>query len=292
MSTPRLIHLREGLLAPLPRRWATDMGAAADPRRVALGTALVLMAPVLPSLVAAALDERMLLGASVWSKPIKFQLSFALHWLTIAWLLSCLDPARRAARGLRRWVLAGAAAAVIEVGYITLQGARGRASHFNFETLLEAVLYYALMGGAALQMMAATVVVGAWLWRHPDRGCGQALRLGGVLGLVVGSVVTLLVTAPLAAGAIDGPGPWVGGERTHAGGMPITGWSTTGGDLRVPHFFAAHLMQVLPVVGWLADRYLEPRRRTMAVWASLGIGLLIVAATFVQATRGIPLLAR
>lgn len=128
-----------------------------------------------------------------------------------------------------------------EVAYITLQGARGRASHFNFETALESVLYYALMGGAALVMMAATLAVGLWVWRYPDRDRGPGLRLGALLGPVVGSVATLIVTAPLAAAAIDGPGPWVGGMRSNAAGLSITGWSTTGGDLRVPHFFAAHM---------------------------------------------------
>ena len=56
------------------------------------------------------------------------------------------------------------------------------------------------------------------------------LWLSAVLGHIVGSVVTLLVTAPLAAGAIDGPGHWVGGLRTDATGLPILGRSTTGED--------------------------------------------------------------
>ena len=76
--------------------------------------------------------------------------------------------------------------------------------------------------------------------------------MGAVLGLIVGSVVTLPATAPLAAGVIDGSGRWVGGVRTDATGLPIFGWSTTGGDLRVPHFFATLLLQILPLVGWIA----------------------------------------
>lgn len=263
-----------------------------DPRRIAGAAVLMLVAPVLPGIVGLLVDDRTILGASVWAKPLKFQLSFALHWLTVAWLLGCVDPAARHSPGLRRWVLAGAAAAVIEVGYITLQGARGRASHFNVDTALESALYYMLMGGAALVMMAATLAVGAWSWRHPDRDRGPGLRLGAVLGLVVGSIATLLVTAPLAAGAIDGPGPWVGGVRSNAAGLPITGWSTTGGDLRVPHFFAAHMIQALPLVGWLADRLLPARRRSMVVWLALVAGVLVVTATFVQAVRGLALVVR
>ena len=80
----------------------------------------------------------------------------------------------------------------------------------------------------------------------------------------------------MAAGAIDGPGHWVGGLRSDEHGLPLVGWSTTGGDLRVPHFFATHLMQALPLTGWLADRLLPARARTL-VWAAAALGLLVIA---------------
>ncbi len=263
-----------------------------DPRRTALIAAVLLAAQTVPSAVGWLLDARLIQGTSVWSKPLKFQLSFALHWLTIAWLLSGQEASARASIGLRRWVSAGAIAAVVEVAYITLQAARGRPSHFNFETTVETVLYYGLMGGAAIVMMAATLAVGIWLSRHSDASTAPGLRLGAVLGLGAGSVATLIVTAPLAAGAIDGPGPWVGGVRSNAAGLPLTGWSTTGGDLRVPHFFAVHLVQAMPLAGWVADRCLPLRTRPLGVWSALGVALCVVAATFVQAVQGIPLIAR
>lgn len=278
--------LRAGRL--LPGKTAGPM-AMGDPRRTALIAAVLLAALAAPSAAGWLFDPRLIQGTSVWSKPLKFQLSFALHWLTIAWALSLLDVPARASVGLRRWVSAGAMAAVVEVGYISVQGARGRPSHFNFETTLETVLYYGLMGGAALVMMAATLAAGIWLWRHQDIRSGPGLRLGAVLGLVAGSVATLLVTAPLAAGAIDGPGPWVGGVRSNAAGLPLTGWSTTGGDLRVPHLFAAHLVQAMPLAGWMADRYLPERTRPLAVCSALAVGLFVVGATFAQAVSGIPL---
>lgn len=259
------------------------------PERMAWDTAILCLALALPSAIAWTLESRTLNDVNVWNKPLKFQLSFALHWFTVAVLLQALRPPTgglASGAALRAWLRIGGVSAVVEVFYITLQAARGRASHFNFDTPLEAALYFGLMGGAALLMMFATVCVGVVLWRDADPAKRRTgLWLGAVLGLIVGSVVTLVVTAPLAAGAIDGPGPWVGGERSDANGIPVFGWSTTGGDLRVPHFFGTHLLQLLPLVGWVADRSgaRSPRRW---VWAAMAVGLLGVLATFSQALNG------
>lgn len=258
-----------------------------DPRRLALDTALLCAALALPSLLAYAADTRTIHDVNVWSKPLKFQLSFALHWLTITLLLNLLDSSALARPSLRWWLRIGGLAAVLEVLYITLQAARGRASHFNFSTPLETSLYYGLMGGAALLMMLATIWAGWMLWRHPRANERSATWLGAVLGLVGGSLVTLLVTAPLAAGAIDGPGHWVGGVRSDAAGLPILGWSTTGGDLRVPHFFATHLVQTLALAGWLADRLHAVRPRRW-VWATGLAGSAVVLAALAQALRRQP----
>ncbi len=97
----------------------------------------------------------------------------------------------------------------------------------------------------------------------------------------------LLTTAPLASGAIAGPGHWVGGPRSDATGLPLFGWSTTGGDLRVPHFFAVHLLQALPITGWLADR-LNVRFASNWVWAVTGLDLVAVLLTMLQAVVGQP----
>jgi len=255
---------------------------------IPLAAGLACLALLLPSGLAWLVDGRTLDGVSVWAKPMKFQFAFALHWLTVAWLLRCIDPGAARDVGLQRWLRIGAWAAVIEVLYISLQGARGRASHFNFSTPWETVLYYGLMGGASVLMMLATLTVGLWIWCHPREQQRDTAWLSAVIALVWGGALTLLVTAPMAAGAIDGPGPWVGGTRTNADGLPLFHWSTTGGDLRVPHFFAAHLIQAVPLVGWWLERR-RSRWSRAGVWAATVCMTGLVLGTLAQAMAGIPL---
>jgi hypothetical protein len=275
---------------------ATTARTAYDARRAALHIALACGVLALPTLGALALDARQLSGVSVWVKPLKFQLSLALHWATVAWLLGLLEPARQGS-ALVRWALRiGALATLLELLYIVLQAARGRASHFNNDTLLEAVLYTALMGGCALLIVATTAALGVALWRHPRGGRRDAPWLGAVTGLVLGSALTLAVAAPLSSGVIDGPGPWVGGLRSNGAGLPLLGWSTTGGDLRVPHFVATHLLQALAVAGWLLGRLAAGRgwpasRGCGGVWAASALGTLLVVLAMAQAVSGQPVLA-
>jgi hypothetical protein len=254
---------------------------------IALTTAALCAVLALPTLPALFIDTRTLNGIGIWAKPLKFQLSFALHWLTLAVLVRCIDPDARDARATLWLLRAAAVSTLLEVLYITLQAARGRASHFNFETAVERWLYYGVMGPAAVLIVGVTAWLGYLAWRHPAPGLGRGLSLGAAAGLFFGGVVTLLVTAPLAAGLVDGPGHWVGGVRSDADGLPLLGWSTTGGDLRVPHFFATHLLQALPLAGWLADR-IAPRRARAWVGATLGLGLVVVAMTLWQAWSARP----
>ncbi len=41
------------------------------------------------------------------------------------------------------------------------------------------------------------------------------------------------------------------GVPTAAKGLPIVGWSSVGGDLRIPHFIGLHAMQIVPLFGVL-----------------------------------------
>lgn len=243
---------------------------------------------LIPSAIAYFMDERLLNAVSVWSKPVKFQLSIILTLGTVVLLLPLLDEAVRATRTIRGASLVMAMASTLEIIYIVLQAARGRASHFNDATPLEAILY-ALMGIGAVSIVAGAFVIGWVIWRRGRTDMGEGLRSGAAWGLMIGAVLTVITAGIMSSGAITEPGHWVGGIRSEANGLFLVGWSRSGGDLRVPHFFATHIMQGLPVLGLLLDRF-APDRARIGIWAGTVVGVLIVAATFIQAAMGRPFL--
>jgi hypothetical protein len=252
---------------------------------VAIGLSAAL---ALPSLAALLLDERLLNGISVWSKPLKFQASLIVMLATLLLLLPLIESSSKTDWGVWLASLTAAVTATGEIAYITLQAARGRASHFNAETQLEAMAY-SIMGVGAVFLVLSSLVVGVYLLRCPAPGAPRGLRLGGGFGLVLGSVLTLMTALPLGSGEIAGPGHWVGGVRSDAGGLFLFGWSRTGGDLRVPHFFATHIMQALPLAGLMLDR-LAPRRVALGLMLAALASIAVVALTFRQAVLGQPFL--
>lgn len=228
-------------------------------------------------------DSRQLHGESVWAKPIKFLLSVGLFALTSAWFIGDLPEARRRAAPMRaaRWTIIGAG--TFELAYITWQAALGQPSHFNEATPFHMVMY-ALMGIGALALTATTLPLAREIARH-GTGLSPALRLAIVLGLVLTFVLGAGAGVAIAAygshavgGVADGPG------------LPLLGWSTTGGDLRVPHFLGIHAQQLLPLAGaGLAAAW--PNRARPAVWLVAALYVLLTLAAFAQAMAGRPLIA-
>jgi hypothetical protein len=251
----------------------------------ALGIQIAFM---IPSLAAYAIDERVLNGISVWSKPLKFQSSLIVLIGTLLLLLPVLRIETVAGRLARGTALAVAVSATLEIAYIVIQAARGRASHFNDSTQLEATLYQ-VMGVGAVTLVICTFIFGWLILRHARPEVGTGLRSGAAWSLMISAVLTLITAGVLSSGAIDGPGHWIGGIKSDAGGLFLLGWSRTGGDLRVPHFFATHIMQGLPLLGLFLDRF-QRERAPMGIWIGALAGAAIVVATFVQAASGRPFL--
>ncbi|HKS47949.1 MAG TPA: hypothetical protein VJT49_23120 [Amycolatopsis sp.] len=237
-------------------------------------------------------DDRILLGAPIWLKPFKFAVSFAIYCLTWAWLTSKLTRGKRLANRVAAGLVALLAA---EYVIIATQTVRGRPSHFNVATPFDRTLYV-IMGVSAAGLWIGTMALTVPLLRQPiaDTASRLAIRIGMVISVVGIGLGALMVTRPAGqAGAQGVIGAHTVGARDGGPGMPITGWSTIGGDLRIPHFVGMHALQALPLfvvlLGLLARRF--PRLgfdtvRGRLVWIAGGVYGGLVALVTWQALRG------
>jgi hypothetical protein len=62
------------------------------------------------------------------------------------------------------------------------------------------------------------------------------------------------------------------------------------GDLRVPHFFATHMMQTIPLAGLVADRLFPTQAAIIVVWLATAAWTALTLWLFRQALSGVPLL--
>ena len=220
--------------------------------RIWYQVSFLILAGIPVILVANYLDTRLLNDIPIWIKPLKFHISIALHLLTFAVLIRFLPDKTRHSVWLTVLAFVSSAATIIEMLIIDFQAARGVHSHFNFSSQFDGMLY-AVMGIAALLLSLPALVLGIRFIFAPvnQNQLTPGLKLGIVLGLISGFVLTLTIAGYMS---MQSGGHWVAAPKTDAGGLPVVGWTRQGGDLRVPHFFATHLMQILPLAGYLLDR--------------------------------------
>ena len=102
-------------------------------------------------------------------------------------------------------------------------------------------------------------------------------------------MLTFALTIVTAGTLGSSPGHFVGTPVTGAA-VPIFRWSREVGDLRAAHFFATHAMHALPLFGLLVVALLSERAATRAVWAGAALFTVFVAAAFVGALAGYPLI--
>ncbi|MEU8614594.1 hypothetical protein AB0C29_42075 [Actinoplanes sp. NPDC048791] len=225
-------------------------------------------------------DPRVLTGAPIWLKPFKFAVSFVLYTSTLAWMLSLLPRRSRVAEWAATVVVA---MSVAEMVVIVTQVLRGQTSHYNETSALNSALWQ-VMGSAIMVLFIAHFVIGVVVLRQriADRVSAHAVRWGlglSLLGLVAATPMVQPAQMGHSVGVSDG-GP----------GLPVVGWSTTGGDLRIGHFIGLHALQALPLLALLLGNRLDEltRIRLLAV-GGVAYGILTALLTW-QALRGQPLL--
>jgi len=198
---------------------------------------------LLVSLSGVIFDSRLIGGEHAWIKPLKFSISLTTYGITLIWFSVFITSHKVF---FRRICLSSFVGTVVELSAIIMQAARGTTSHFNTATAFDHAVFW-LIAAAIMPVAFGTLAVFIMLIREKDLPpvLGVSLRWAAIL-TVIGFIPGLLMLLPEAtqdfithAKQFDGPG------------LPLIGWSTVGGDLRVAHFVGIHALQVMPIIGYL-----------------------------------------
>lgn len=278
--------------APAPADWRVDLPPNRWHRPL-LVLGVLLAALSVATLAGWLVDDRELLGVNLWEKPLKFAISGTIYAVTWAWIIGHFTRWQRVA-----WWAGTVIAFTLAVELVVITGAAmaGITSHFNVSTPLATTLW-SIMAAAITTLWVATFVAAAALWRNPgaDPARQAAIRTGVAISLL-GMGLAFLMTGPTA----DQLNDWQGIAGAHAvgvadggPGLPLLGWSTEGGDLRIPHFIGMHALQALPLLALLIElgaRRLEVLRdaavRRGLVLTGAGAYLAVVGLVTMQALRG------
>ncbi|MEZ5398353.1 MAG: hypothetical protein R2729_01710 [Bryobacteraceae bacterium] len=228
-------------------------------------------------------DDRTVGGVNTWIKPAKFALAFAVYLWTLALYVKELDGPRWAVLTIR---FGASFLAAVAMAGTAIQAGRGVGSHFNVATQFDLALFSTMGLALVMNTLLMLLLLFQIVWQQPDMPAALlfGMRLGVIL-FILGSFEGLLMILNQShtVGAPDG-GP----------GLPFLNWSTTHGDLRIAHIVGLTGFQMLPLAGWLADRWFESksegvRLAAVGVFAAGWVG--IFALMWRIAASGRPLLA-
>lgn len=222
-------------------------------------------------------DPREVTGLPLWSKPLKFALSTAIYAITLAWLVGQLVRFHRFAQVASTII---AIALAVELVIITGFAIVAETSHFNVSTPVHAIGWAAMAISIAVLWVLSFAIAGL-LFLSPlgDPGRSLAIRSGAVIA-IIGMGLAFLMTGPTAEQLTDYQGI-VGahtvGAQDGGPGLPLLGWSTVAGDLRVPHFVGMHALQLLPLLALVLE--LGARRVPLLADAVVRFRLIAIGAT-------------
>lgn len=251
------------------------------PERIHAAIAITMLAAFGVTLGLWALDTRSIDGVSVWAKPLKFELALAVHAGTLALIVGRLGPRLRSGPVMQAVALAFLVACTLEMGWIIAQAAQGQQSHFNDSTAFHRAMF-SVMAFCAVIITGAAGAVALAVWCDGSFGAPAPVRAGVVLGLLGGTILTLITAFAIGARG----SPYVGGVPDLSARMALTGWSLSSGDLRVAHFLATHMIQVVPVAALVAAYVLPDRAQRPLVIGVAGLWALWVMIAFRTALTG------
>ena len=232
------------------------------------------------ALVAMPFDKRKILGINPWIKPLKFDISVLIFFVTMAAILN----------GLERYASARTVIAAIlsislsaENVLISLQSFRGVRSHMNESTPLDSRIYLAMGVFLVIFTLGAVAVLVLVFIGHPrwPAAVTWGVRLGLLVSLAGMAQGKQMVThGGHTVGAPDG-----------VRGLPFVNWSKAFGDLRVAHFFGVHSLQTFALLGLLISHTsLNEEFQIVGVVAGSAVYAAVVWLMYRQAMAGRPLL--
>ncbi|MCF6433535.1 hypothetical protein [Leisingera sp. MMG026] len=229
-------------------------------------------------------DHRLVDGAPVWAKPMKFAFSFAIFFATIEVFESFMSARLRRGKPLQIAFGVMSVCFLAEMVYIFYQAARAEPSHFNLSSLFHTVMYSGLMFASAICILIVNLYI-AWLIKHDHEAhispvLREAVWLGGLLTFLLTMIVAIYLSAQ--------DGHFVGAHPEGAPTLPVLGWSRVAGDLRPAHFLSLHAMQLLPLIAFALNRRGSLGRRSLFCWSALYA--VFTMAVFCQALMGYPLI--
>ncbi|MET3565374.1 hypothetical protein ABIC47_000845 [Leifsonia sp. 563] len=261
--------------------------------RPLMTVAALMIVSTIVCLVGLLVDPHQITGMEAWAKPLKFSLSILLYSVTWAWLIAHLPRWRRIAHAAGTVV---AVALIVEQVLIIGVAAAGTTSHFNVSSPLASAVWGVMaISITTLYVCTFLTTIAVFFLRLSTRSTTLAVRAGAVIALA-GMGLAYLMTGPTAAQLADFRG--IAGAHTvgladGGPGLPVLGWSTVGGDLRIPHFIGMHALHLLPLLavllGWLGRRWrplADDRVRTRLVVVATAAYGAVLALVTVQALAG------
>ena len=259
------------------------------------------------SLIGLFADPRVtaIIGTPTWAKTFKFSVSLALYAASLLWVLNQIEPHFRKGAQLAASIIG--ATMSLELLLIAFQGLRAQPMHFNETTPFDTMLWQFMSIGVNIMLLGyIAMIVLVWRGFKAVPVIAWGVRAGfmvTLLSFVQGSLMpppNAVQQKALAAGqtTIMVGAHTVGSSSLtpDAGvGLPLLGWSTTHGDLRIGHFVGIHALQLLPFLAiWLSrrrkHRFSEKHQIGLVGIAALGYTGLMFLVTW-QALRGQSIIA-
>ncbi|MFC4213324.1 hypothetical protein ACFOWA_19170 [Pedobacter lithocola] len=211
---------------------------------------------------------------------MKFALSIWLYSWTMAIILNYVADQRKVK--IYSWV--AVVAMCFEQAAITIQALRGQQSHFNSSDAF-GIIIFALMGIFILTITLWTAYITYIFFKQKEFKLQPALVLSLKFALVY------FVIFSLFGGYISSLKGHTIGASDGGKGLFFLNWSTTFGDLRVAHFFGLHSLQLIPIFGYLVNKYFSTNKALQLVKLFSLIYLIFIIFTLIIALNEHPFYA-